>query len=533
MTAPHGFAFPPSVVTARTVVELLHSACESTPEQPLLVFEDGLSLTRRDFRVLVESFTGALGSFVQPGGRVALAMENRAEYLVAFMAALTCRAAIVPLNPEAGPADATHVLRASRAQVIVADAAGRALLDRMGAELEHPPHVIELDGEEPGGLPEGEPVDLASAVSEIQPDDLLAVTFTSGTTGLPKGCAVDHRWALRGVDLMLRVHSYGPDDRIFYPVKFFYMDAFMALLRALQCGGAFVAARRFSVSRFWDVVRDQDVTVLSTIASMPLWLLKAEPSPRDRDHRVRLGIQAQISPDLHEEMDRRWGFPWLENYGMTEAGLIARVPVELADELRGTGSAGPPAPEVEVRILDDDLQPLAPGKVGEIVVRQPGMFRGYLDMPEATAELMHEGWIRTGDLGRLDELGFLYVVGRKKDIVRRSGENISPAEVEEVLRSHPGILDAAVVGVPDPDRGEELKAYVQLVAGWSGGDVLPATVVEHCAHRLARHKVPRYVEFVSEFPRTHSMRIRKEVLRQGVSVAVWDREADGSQAPLT
>jgi crotonobetaine/carnitine-CoA ligase len=357
---------------------------------------------------------------------------------------------------------------------------------------------------------------------------LIAVTFTSGTTGLPKGCMIDHAWALRATDVALTVHAYGPEDRIFYPVKFFYMDAPMALMRVLACGGAFVAARAFSVSRFWAVVRSQRVTILSTIASMPAWLLKAPPRPDDREHGVRFAIQAHIAPELHAAMDERWGFPWLENYGMTEAGLIARVPVELADRVRATGSAGPPAPGVELRILGEDDADVPPGTAGEILVRQPGMFRGYLGLPEATAELFHEGWIRTGDLGVLDANGYVSVVGRKKDMIRRSGENISAAEVESVLASHPRVLEAAVIGVPDIDRGEEVKAFVQLVDGAAREEAPPAQLVGFCAERLAPHKVPRFVQFVDELPRTATLRVRKQLLRDAAPGG-WDRAAAGEE----
>jgi crotonobetaine/carnitine-CoA ligase len=180
---------------------------------------------------------------------------------------------------------------------------------------------------------------------------------------------------------------------------------------------------------------------------------------------------------------------------------------------------------VRVRIVDDDYADIGTGEVGEILVHQPGMFRGYLNMPTATAELVRDGWICTGDLGRLDDRGYVSIVGRKKDVVRRSGENISAAEVEMTLRAHEGILDAAVLAVPDADRGEEVKAYVQLVQGPRPTQLSAAEIAEYCASRLAPHKVPRYIEFVTEFPRTPSMRIRKDALRAEPTAGtqVWDR----------
>jgi crotonobetaine/carnitine-CoA ligase len=508
--------------TARSVVALLRDSCERWPDRPVIAFEDGLEVTRRELRALVEAFAATLPERIRPGERVALAMENRLEFLVAFLAVVANRGVVVPLNPAAGPVDAGHVLRTSGAVLAVVDAAGAPhVADRAG--LPELREVIAVDGPEPHGLPaaEGAAFDLDAAAAACASEDLIAIPFTSGTTGLPKGCMIDHAWAMRATSVALTVHSYGPDDRIFYPVRFFYMDAPMAMMRALACGGTFVAARAFSVSRFWDVVRSQRVTILSTIASMPAWLLKAPPQPDDREHAVRFAIQAHIAPELHEAMDERWGFPWLENYGMTEAGLIARVPVELADRVRGTGSAGPPAPGVQVRIVDEDGADARTGATGEILVRQPGMFRGYLGRPDATDELFHEGWIRTGDLGTLDADGFLSVVGRKKDMIRRGGENISAAEVEAVLASHPRVLEAAVLGVPDVERGEEVKAFIQLVDGAEPGDAPPAELVRFCAERLAPHKAPRFVAYIDDLPRTATLRVRKQLLRDDGAVA-WD-----------
>jgi crotonobetaine/carnitine-CoA ligase len=511
-----------SAVKASTLIELLTWSCDQWPDRPVLVFEDGLTLTRRDLRERVERVAAHLDGLVEPGDRVAIAMDNRAEFLVAFLAAVARRAAVVPMNPASGANDALHILRSSAPVAAVVDQAGAALID-----VENVPSlesVITLSRPEPDGLP-GADAGMNLDHAGCRPDDTVAVTFTSGTTGLPKGCMIDHVWALRATDLALRIHAYSPEDRIFYPVKFFYMDAALALFRALGCGGAFVAARRFSVSRFWSVVRGCDVSILSTIASMPTFLLKEQPGADDLRHRVRFAIQAHIIPELHVQMSSRWGFPWLENYGMTEAGLIARVPLELGGELCGTGSAGPPAPEVDVKIADDRGEPVATGDAGEILVRQPGMFRGYLGLPDATAELMPDGWIRTGDLGVLDRNGYVSVVGRKKDVIRRSGENVSCREVETVLTLHPGVLDAAVVGVRDFERGEEIKAFIQLADGVTTSDLPPDEVVGFCAARLAPHKVPRYVQYVASFPRTASMRVRKELLRAVEQDGeTWDRE---------
>jgi crotonobetaine/carnitine-CoA ligase len=188
---------------------------------------------------------------------------------------------------------------------------------------------------------------------------------------------------------------------------------------------------------------------------------------------------------------------------------------------------GAAAPEVELRVVDDAESDVPVGQTGELLVRAPGLFAGYLNQTEATAAAMRGGWYRTGDLVRADTQGLYYFLGRKKDMVRRGGENVAAAEVEEVLRAHPKIRDAAVIPVPDDIRGEEVKAYVLLAEGFAADDLTPDEIVAHCADRLAAFKVPRYVEYRDvDFPRTPTMRVRKEELKAGpdLTVNAWDRE---------
>jgi crotonobetaine/carnitine-CoA ligase len=292
--------------------------------------------------------------------------------------------------------------------------------------------------------------------------------------------------------------------------------------------------RRFSVSRFWDVVRDHGVTEIQAIASIPTLLLKAPPSPRDREHRVKRALQVAVPAALHRQMNERWGFPWVDGYGITETGFVARVPLACAEEMVGSGSLGIPVPEMELRLLDADGREVAEGETGEFVLRAPGLMRGYLNRPDATAAALRDGWFRTGDLGRRDARGFYSFVGRTKDMIRRGGENVAAAEVEAVLRAHPKVLDAAVLAVPDPLRGEEIKAYVLPVAGESPETVSPAELVAHCSERLAAFKVPRYFEYrAADFPRTPSMRVQKDALRAerpDLIAGAWDRERDTPRA---
>jgi crotonobetaine/carnitine-CoA ligase len=264
-------------------------------------------------------------------------------------------------------------------------------------------------------------------------------------------------------------------------------------------------------------VRRHGVTRPFGLASIPSLLLKAPPSESDRANRVDMALQIGVPTRLHEELVERWGFPWVEGYGLTETGLVVAMPLEHAEEMTASGSIGLPCPGVEVRVDG--------GSTGELFVRAPGMFRGYLGKPDETREVLRDGWMRTGDLLRVDERGFLYFLGRTKDIVRRSGENVAATEVEDVLRSHPTVNEVAVLPAPDDLRGEEVAAYVEPVNG--GAD--PAQLVEFCRDRLAKHKIPRYVLLCdAPLPRTPSMRVKKSDLRSaGVDVSrAWDRERE-------
>jgi crotonobetaine/carnitine-CoA ligase len=333
---------------------------------------------------------------------------------------------------------------------------------------------------------------------------------------------------------MLRKIPQTPSDRVLCCLQFFYSDPGHLLLECLATGGALVVMRRFSVSRFWDVVRDNEVTLILSFSSIPVFLLAAPPDPRDRDNKVRVARHLAMPPDLHREVVERWGFPWIEGYGITEGNVVTGMPLEYADEMTGSGSIGIAVPEVGIRLAGEDGQDVPAGATGEFVMRGPGMFRGYLGRPEATREAMPDGWLRTGDLGRQDDRGFYYFMGRKKDVIRRSGENLTATEVEDALRAHSVILDAAVIPVPDRERGEEVKAYVLLANGRSEADLPPEKIVEFCAERLAWYKVPRYIEYrATDFPRTPSMRVRKEVLkaeRADLTEGCWDRERKGAQA---
>ncbi len=514
----------------RDVITLVRDALATDPAKPVFIFEDGVVVTRQGFRDAVEGFAGYLSDRIEPGDRVLIMLENRTEFMVVWLAVNACGGSLVPINTSAGEHDAGHIVRDSAAVLAVAGREYADLLDRVGGE--DGPEIVVVEGEEPHGLascePSSGPIPLEDV--EVDPEAITNVYYTSGTTGPPKGCMVGHDYWLRFVELYLGLYGLDTDDRILCCLQFFYNDPPWLFLTSLRAGVPLVAMRRFSVSRFWPVVTHNEVTRLFGLASIPALLLKGEPQAEEQDHRVDFALHVGIPAQLHEEFVKRWGFPWVEGYGLTESGLVVAMPLDVAERMTGSGSIGLPCPGVDIELVDDEGVEVAVGDPGEVLIRAPGMMRGYLNRPDATAETLVDGWLRSGDLARRDEEGFLYFLGRKKDIVRRAGENVAAAEVENVLRSHQQVLEAAVVAVPDELRGEEVKAYVGLVEGVDPDAVPPVQLVEFCRERLSKHKVPRYIEYREKpFPRTPSMRVKKSALIEEIDDPfkdAWDRDKE-------
>lgn len=416
---------------------------------------------------------------VGAGDRVAVLLGNRPEFGLVWLALIRLGAAMVPLNVRYGPVDAAHLLTDSAAVLVVTAPEHAELIGRTDVEVA----TVLVDNLSPmGGWQQG-PVDPAAVVN---------VQYTSGTTGRPKGCLLDHHYWLHLTGSMVEEFPHLTDHDVMLTAQpFHYIDPQWNLLTALLAGARLVALDGFHPSTFWERVREHEVTYFYCLASMPTLLHRMPADPLDQVHRVRAIQCSAIPVGLHTELEERWGVPWFEAFGMTETGADIRVGAADHDELVGSGCLGSPAAHREVRVVD-----------GEMWLRGPGMMLGYLGHPSPFVD----GWFRTGDLVRLDDRDRVYLVGRLKDMIRRSGENIAAREVEEVLLTHPAVRLAAVIGVPDDIRGEEVKAFVVA----PGADESDLTT--WCAQRLAGFKVPRFWEFRDDLPLTASHRVEKSKL---------------------
>jgi crotonobetaine/carnitine-CoA ligase len=342
-------------------------------------------------------------------------------------------------------------------------------------------------------------------------DDMMNIQYTSGTTGFPKGCILSHRYWLT----IAKVNAWR-DGRVYRRIMaatpFFYMDPQWLLLMAFcQRGTLYVAARQSS-SRFMSWVREHSIQ----FCLFPEIVFKQPPDPRDRDNDIiRVNVYG-LHKELHAALEDRFDFVAREAFGMTECGSGLFMPIEATDMV-GSGSCGKPSPYREARIVDDAGKPVVPGQVGELQIKGPGMLQGYYNNPVSTEAAFQDGWFRTGDLFRQDERGYFYIVGRIKDMIRRSGENIAAREVEAVLRGLPEVVEAAAVPVPDATRGEEVKAYIVLEPSLGPKDLPPERIIAHCEANLARFKVPRFIAYSQALPKTPSGKIAKKILTQDVA----------------
>ena len=504
--------------TPRTLPEAVRRAADLWPDRTAWVFDlrDGPeagaseSLTFAEIAEASDRIVRHLrASGIRSGDRVAVLLHNRPEAALTWLALARLGATSVPLNTKLRHDDAGWILAKSRAVALVTTPALAEGIAPVGIPVIDVA-VFAEDADDDAPLPDVH-----------DPDDIVNVQFTSGTTGHPKGCLLSHRyWLHLATSLVDGFPRLTPDDRMLTAQAMSYMDPQWNLAASLVSGASLVVLDGFHPSSFWDRVREHDVTYFYCLAAMPVLMLTTAPDARDRDHRVRVIQCSAIPPARHAELEERWGTPWFEVFGMTETGGDIHVTDVEHDALVGSGAIGVAKPGREARIVDADGAEVPADAIGELVLRGPGMMSGYDDEPEATAQAFRGGWLHTGDLARRDGAGVITLVGRLKEVVRRSGENVAAREVEDTLLSHPAVRMAAVVGVPDELRGEEVKAYLVLIddrdAEQAAADLLP-----FCAERIARFKVPRYWEVRDDLPRTPSERVAKPELVAG---RTWDAE---------
>jgi acyl-CoA synthetase (AMP-forming)/AMP-acid ligase II len=459
------------------------------------------------------------------GHRVGVLLENRPDFFPHWFALNALGVSVVPINPELRAAELEYLTEHSE---IVAALAISSRHGDLIAAAKAMGRTIEAFG--PNDRPA--PITLPPPKAGL-PDrnSECALLYTSGTTGKPKGCVLPNEYFLYAGYWYAKAGGLiaigDGEERMLTPLPMFHMNAMACSTMAMVAvGGCLILLDRFHPKSWWDSVREARATIVHYLGVMPPMLMAAPRSPEDADHAVRFGFGAGVDPALHGAFEARFGFPLIEAWAMTETGAGAEVAASTEPRHIGTRCFGRPGAELETRIVTDRGDNAAIDEPGELLVRHAGaeprygFFRHYLKDAEATAEAWRGGWFHTGDVVCRGADGSLHFIDRKKNVIRRSGENISAVEVEGVLMQHPAVRQVAVAPAPDPLRGDEVFALVVIQPEIVVGPLLAEDIVGFCLSRLAYYKAPGYVAFVAAVPLTSTQKIQRGGLKQLVAASL-------------
>ncbi len=527
MTAVHDHA---------TIGETWATAVERHRDRPVIVIPasvgrsfhpDGVEITYAQANGAVERLIDAYANAGYGlGHRVSLLLENRPEHLLHRLALNCLGVSCVPINPDYRPAEIAYLIdHAEPELILVLRSRARQIVDGLAlAQTQLKPHVQVLE-DVFAPPPPRRPTQSGS----VTPGTEAEVLYTSGTTGRPKGCMLSHGYeiatAVWYANLGGRISLRSGEERIYNPLPLYHCNSgVVSFYGAVVTGGAQVQSERFHPDRWWREIRETRATVVHYLGVIVPMLLAQPASELDKQHNVRIAIGAGCEPQLHAAFEARFGFPLLELWGMTE---MVRVLADCTEPRQvGTRAFGRAVPGVDVRVVDDRDQDVADGTPGEMLLRHSaktprrGAFSGYLKDAATTEHSWRGGWFHTGDTVYRAPDGMLHFVDRKKNIIRRSGENIAAAEIEALLLTHPDVLQVAVTAVKDEVREEEVLACLVLKSGARTSEVSDRAKAEalfrFCHERLAYYKAPGWIWFTHELPTTGTQKIQKHTLFPGL-----------------
>src|ERR1700761_5543238 len=440
---------------------------------------------------------------IKPGDRVGIMLPNVPEFALAYYGVLRAGGIVVPMNVLLKRREVAFYLSDPGRRVVLAwhefeDEAG-AGAEEAGAEC-----IVVGPGAFEQLLATATPVrEIAAKVGS----DTAVILYTSGTTGRPKGAELTHANLRRNVEVMTQIFSIGPEDVILGALPLFHaFGQTCALNAAIAAGGCLSLIPRFDAGRALEIIERDRVNVFEGVPTMYSALLaRSDAAERDVSS-LRLCVSggAALPVEVLRAFERVFECVVLEAYGLSETSPVASF--NHPDRERKPGSIGTPIRDVQMRLVDGEGREVAQGEVGEIVIRGPNVMKGYWQRPEATAEAVRDGWFHSGDLARVDEDGYFYIVDRKKDLIIRGGYNVYPREIEEVLYEHPAVAEAAVIGLPHPSLGEEVAAAVALKPG---ADVSAEELREFVKGQVAAYKYPRHVWIADSLPKGATGKIQK------------------------
>lgn len=527
----------PIEISGRTISEVFQEAVNRYGGKPFLMAppsagaQDSGVTSNEQMRSLSYEQVGAeVSGYIKAlqkagygaGNRIAVLMGNRLDHLVVMLAFNSIGISIVPINPDYRAGEVAYLLQDSTCDMIIVEAS-RADLARTGlaeSGLTIPVLIFEdYAGEFSHRAAE------VQTVKGVTPQTEASLIYTSGTTGRPKGCIIGHEYSLmigeRYINMGGKAVLREGEERIYNPLPLYHVNAMiLSFYGALLSGNCQIAPDRFSKSTWWSDLEATGTTIFHYLGIIIPALLSAPPTERDRSNTLRFGMGAGVEPELHGVFEERFGMPLIEGWGMTE---MCRVFVSSEEprqiDTRAVGAGGP---DREVRVVDGEDRDVPDGTPGELLIRhssktpRKGFFSGYLNREAETEESWRGGWFHTGDTVVRDSAGMVYFVDRKKNVIRRSGENIAAAEVEDCLYGDDRVAQVAVIVAPDDMREEEVFACIVVKDGVPADQDLARQLFDHCFEHLAYYKPPGWILFVDSLPVTGTQKVLKhKIFPQG------------------
>jgi len=506
------------------LVQSVYERALNQPEKTAYVFRND-SVSYKEFEQSVATFAGALQDLgVKKGDHIGLLVGNTPHFLITLYASWRLGAVVVPMNPTYTPKELSYIIQNSDAKVLVGLDKLAPLYSQAEQLFPNIENVIACETDEESvkqclALKQppylfkdimGEATPVKETI-QLEKDDNAIILYTSGTTGLPKGAMLSHENVFsnaRDIGTYLQMTA---DDRVVATLPVFHVFALTVVVNApLYRGATILLEPQFSPEQVLKTIREQKATVFAGVPTMYNFIYQYENGTKEDYDSIRLSISGgdSLPVSLLENFEKKFDTRISEGYGLSEASPVTCF--NPLDRERIPGSIGMSIVNVENKVVDENGVELPKGEVGELIVRGPNVMKGYYKMPEETAQTIKDGWLHTGDMAREDEDGYFYIVDRKKDMIIVGGYNVFPREVEEVLYSHPDIVEAAVIGVPQDDLGEEVHAHVAVK---SGSNLSEQDIFDFCSENLVKYKLPSVVHFKDELPKGPTGKILKKDLR--------------------
>ncbi len=513
----------------QTLPEMLEGVAASTSDEKGIEI-DGRFVSYRDLHVLAQRMAANLVALgIKPGDIICSLMRSRVEALATWFGAVMAGAIWTPVNTGLVGQDLAHIFHSSSPAVLVVDQDHLARLAEAGISR-LPEHRYIVGAEQP--IPDYADFEFLIADGPsppsvvVGPSDPAVIIYTGGTTGMPKGVVLPHFAMIGGAMRYGEAFGASPEDRHFGVSPLFHAGGLtISVLGPMHAGMSSTIDSTFSLGNYWRRVRESRATIINPIGVILTLLCRQEPSELDRRHLVRIciGVTGQLPQDIPAEFSKRFGIEIVNIYSLSEASGAMIIYNERNS--RQPESNGRSNYWADVAVVNAFDQPLQAEEIGEIVLRPKVPFSfmlRYHNNSEGTLSVLRNLWLHTGDLGYLDQDGYLFFLGREAHWLRRRGENISAYEIESIISQYPGISELAIVGVPAEIGEEEVKLFVVPEAG---SKIDPVDITYWCADRMAGFKVPRFIEFVSELPRSTAKReVERHTLRAMPNVSAWDRE---------